>query len=43
MSGIRKTWYEEVVPDHKNEHKEFEYFKHPMVPKGAANQCAVSV
>ena len=43
MSGIRKIRYEEVVPDHKNEHKGFEYFKHSMVPKGAANQCAVSV
>ncbi len=43
MSGIRKLRYAEVAPDHKNEYEGFEYFKHPVVPKGTADQCAVSV
>ena len=43
MSAIQKVRYTEVTAEHKNEHEGFEYFKHPLVPKGAAKQCAVSV
>lgn len=43
MSDVKKVRFAEVVAEHKNEHEGYEYFKHPIVPKGGARQCAVSV
>ncbi len=35
--------YEDILPVHRNEHPDFAYAKHMLVPKGAASHCTVSV
>ena len=32
-----------IPPKHKNEHPAYEYFKRELIPKGQAEQCAVSL
>lgn len=33
----------EVSSKHKNKHEGYEYYKHNLVPKGRAEQCAISL
>ena len=32
----------DVPAEHNNEHEDYEYHKRPLVPRGAAEQCAIS-
>lgn len=43
MDEILKIRIQDVPIKHKNEHDGYEYFKRELVPKGNAQQCAISV
>lgn len=43
MSEIIHTKAADVAYKHKNEHEGYEYYKRELVPKGSAQQCAVSL
>lgn len=32
-----------IPPEHKNDHPDYEYYKRVLIPKGQAEQCAVSL
>ncbi len=43
MDEILKVRLTDIQPKHKNEHAGYEYYKRELVPKGNAQQCAISV
>lgn len=43
MDEILKLKFQDIPPKHKNEHEGYEYYKRELVPKGSAQQCAISV
>jgi uncharacterized cupin superfamily protein len=43
MNKIIHTNLETIPAAHKSGHKDYEYYKHPIIPRDATSQCVVSV
>lgn len=43
MKNILITKLNDVMPKHKKEHKDYEYFKRELVPRSQSDKCVVSV